>query len=183
MTIQWIRLPAPTGSRRSRLPPDPERPPYWNAHVATPAPPTALRKENTPYIVAPLDSPEIRMRKKMERAAQLAPNRLWEAPKTEELVNDTGDGAPHPCHHPRRRLLHYRALAHHEHRHDRKARQDQDHELRNGPRAARQRAGMAHRARLRPAHDGTSGVAGANCNEFPLLDAGFASTASLGRPP
>jgi hypothetical protein len=33
------------------------------------------------------------MRKKMERAAQLAPNRLWEAPKTEELVNDTGDGA------------------------------------------------------------------------------------------
>jgi hypothetical protein len=53
----------------------------------------ALRKENNPYIVAPLDSPEIRMRKKMERAAQLAPNRLWEAPKTEELVNDTGDGA------------------------------------------------------------------------------------------
>jgi hypothetical protein len=53
----------------------------------------ALRKENNPYIVAPLDSPEIRMRRKMERAAQLAPNRLWEAPKTEELVNDTGDGA------------------------------------------------------------------------------------------
>jgi hypothetical protein len=53
----------------------------------------ALRRENRPYIVAPLDSPEIRMRKKMERAAQLAPNRLWEAPKTEELVNDSGDGA------------------------------------------------------------------------------------------
>jgi hypothetical protein len=53
----------------------------------------ALRKENYPYIVAPLDSPDIRMRKKMERAAELAPNRLWEAPKTEELVNDTGDGA------------------------------------------------------------------------------------------
>jgi hypothetical protein len=53
----------------------------------------ALRKENNPYIVAPLDSPQIRMRNKMERAAQLAPNRLWEAPKTEELVNDTGDGA------------------------------------------------------------------------------------------
>ena len=53
----------------------------------------ALRKENNPYIVAPPDSPEIRMRKKMERAAQLAPNRLWEAPKTEELVNDSGDGA------------------------------------------------------------------------------------------
>jgi hypothetical protein len=53
----------------------------------------ALRKENYPYIVAPLDSPEIRMRKKMERAAELAPNRLWEAPKMEELVNDSGDGA------------------------------------------------------------------------------------------
>jgi hypothetical protein len=53
----------------------------------------ALRKENNPYIVAPLDSPQIRMRKKMEAAAAMAPNRLWEAPKIEELVNDTGDGA------------------------------------------------------------------------------------------
>jgi hypothetical protein len=53
----------------------------------------ALRKENNPYIAAPLDSPQIRMRKGMEQAAALAPNRIWEAPKVEELVNNTGDGA------------------------------------------------------------------------------------------
>jgi hypothetical protein len=53
----------------------------------------ALRKENNPYIAAPVDSPQIRMRRKMEEAAALAPNRAWEAPKVEELVNDTGDGA------------------------------------------------------------------------------------------
>jgi type IV secretory pathway VirB10-like protein len=52
-----------------------------------------LRKENNPYIAAPLDSPQIRMRRKMEEAAALAPNRLWEAPKIEELVNNSGDGA------------------------------------------------------------------------------------------
>jgi hypothetical protein len=53
----------------------------------------ALRKENRPYIVAPPDSPQIRMRKGIEHAAEMAPNRLWEAPKVEELVNNTGDGA------------------------------------------------------------------------------------------
>ena len=53
----------------------------------------ALRKENNPYIAAPLDSPQIRMRRGMEQAAAMAPNRLWEAPKVEELVNNTGDGA------------------------------------------------------------------------------------------
>ena len=53
----------------------------------------ALRKENRPYIGAPLDSPQIRMRRKMEEAAALAPGRIWEAPKVESLVNDTGDGA------------------------------------------------------------------------------------------
>lgn len=53
----------------------------------------ALRKENNPYIVAPLDSPQTRMRRKIEEAAALAPNRLWEAPKMEDLVNDSGDGA------------------------------------------------------------------------------------------
>lgn len=53
----------------------------------------ALRKENRPYIVAPLDSPEIRMRNGMEKAHALAPPKLWEAPKVEELVNQTGDGA------------------------------------------------------------------------------------------
>jgi hypothetical protein len=53
----------------------------------------ALRKENKPYIAAPLDSPQIRMRRGMEQAAAMAPNRIWEAPKVEELVNNTGDGA------------------------------------------------------------------------------------------
>lgn len=53
----------------------------------------ALRKESKPYILAPLDSPHIRMAKKFREAAALAPNRLWEAPKVVELVNDGGDGA------------------------------------------------------------------------------------------
>jgi hypothetical protein len=53
----------------------------------------ALRKENRPTITAPLDSPQIRLRKGLELANELAPNRLWEAPKVEELVNNTGDGA------------------------------------------------------------------------------------------
>lgn len=53
----------------------------------------ALRKENKPLIVAPPDSPELRMRRGMEQAHALAPPRLWEAPKVEELVNNTGDGA------------------------------------------------------------------------------------------
>jgi hypothetical protein len=52
----------------------------------------ALRKENNPYIVAPLDSPQIRMRRKMEEAAALAPKHFWEAPKIEEVINDSGDG-------------------------------------------------------------------------------------------
>jgi len=53
----------------------------------------ALRKENKPLIVAPPDSPQIRMRDGMEHARAMAPPRLWEAPKVEELVNNTGDGA------------------------------------------------------------------------------------------
>jgi hypothetical protein len=53
----------------------------------------ALRKENRPYIAAPPDSPQIRLRNGIEQAHEMAPNRLWEAPKVEELVNDTGDGA------------------------------------------------------------------------------------------
>ncbi len=78
--------------------------------VETPAPPSAaailenarrsagsieraLRKESKPTIVAPPDSPQIRMREGMEQARALAPPRLWEAPKVEELVNNTGDGA------------------------------------------------------------------------------------------
>jgi hypothetical protein len=46
----------------------------------------ALRKENNPYIVAPLDSPQIRLRKGIAAAAQMEPG-------MDELVNNTGDGA------------------------------------------------------------------------------------------
>ena len=53
----------------------------------------ALRKERQPTIVAPPDSAEIRMRQRMQEARELAPPRTWEAPKIEELVNQTGDGA------------------------------------------------------------------------------------------
>jgi hypothetical protein len=52
-----------------------------------------LRKENKPLIVLPPDSPQIRMREGMEHARAMAAPRLWEAPKVEELVNNTGDGA------------------------------------------------------------------------------------------
>ena len=53
----------------------------------------AIRKENKPLIVLPPDSPQIRMREGMEHARAMAAPRLWEAPKVEELVNNTGDGA------------------------------------------------------------------------------------------
>jgi hypothetical protein len=53
----------------------------------------ALRKENNPYIVAPLDSPQIRLRKGIQAAADMAPNAWYQAPKVAELVNNTGDGA------------------------------------------------------------------------------------------
>ncbi|NIA53942.1 hypothetical protein HAV22_09830 [Massilia sp. TW-1] len=46
----------------------------------------ALRKENNPYIVAPLDSPQIRLRKGIAAAAGMEPG-------MDELVNNTGDGA------------------------------------------------------------------------------------------
>ena len=46
----------------------------------------ALRKENYPYIVAPLDSPQIRLRNGIAAAAHMAPG-------MDELVNNTGDGA------------------------------------------------------------------------------------------
>jgi hypothetical protein len=52
-----------------------------------------LRKENKPLIVLPPDSPHLRMREGMEQARAMAAPRLWEAPKVEELVNNTGDGA------------------------------------------------------------------------------------------
>jgi len=44
-------------------------------------------------MVAPPDSPHIRMANKFNEAAALAPNKWWEAPKIVELVNDGGDGA------------------------------------------------------------------------------------------
>jgi len=46
----------------------------------------ALRKENNPYIVAPLDSPQIRLRKGIAAAGHMEPG-------MDELVNNTGDGA------------------------------------------------------------------------------------------
>ncbi|WP_288381237.1 hypothetical protein [uncultured Massilia sp.] len=52
-----------------------------------------LRKESRPLIVAPPDSPQIRLRQGLEHAHAMAPPRLWETPKIEELVNNTGDGA------------------------------------------------------------------------------------------
>ena len=53
----------------------------------------SLREEGKPLILAPRDSPQIRMAKKLREAAALAPNRWYEAPKIVELVNDGGDGA------------------------------------------------------------------------------------------
>lgn len=52
----------------------------------------AVRQQNQPYIVAPLDSPQIRMRSSMEKAHAMVPPALWKAPKVEELVNQSGDG-------------------------------------------------------------------------------------------
>ena len=53
----------------------------------------ALRKERQPLIVLPPDSPQIRLRRGIEHAREMAPPRLWEAPRVVELVNNTGDGA------------------------------------------------------------------------------------------
>lgn len=143
MTIQWIRLPAPTvpprrveeraqehalpvrprvparaGAMTLVLPSVPVAPavpaaaaprtaPADDLDTATPpAPPAqsagaalaerarraagavdrALRKENYPYIVAPLDSPQIRLRNGIAAAAHAEPG-------MDELVNSTGDGA------------------------------------------------------------------------------------------
>ena len=53
----------------------------------------ALRKERQPTIVLPPDSPQIRLRRGIAHSHDMAPPRLWEAPKVVELVNNTGDGA------------------------------------------------------------------------------------------
>jgi type IV secretory pathway VirB10-like protein len=52
-----------------------------------------LRRQSRPLIVAPPDSPQIRLREGIEHAHAMARPRLWETPKIEELVNNTGDGA------------------------------------------------------------------------------------------
>lgn len=52
-----------------------------------------VRKDSKPTIIAPRDSPQIRMANKFREAAALAPNKWYEAPKIVELVNDGGDGA------------------------------------------------------------------------------------------
>lgn len=53
----------------------------------------AVRKDSKATIVAPPDSPQIRMANKFRETAALAPNKWYEAPKIVELVNDGGDGA------------------------------------------------------------------------------------------
>ena len=53
----------------------------------------ALRKENNPYIVAPPDSPQLRLSKGIAAANAAVPNAWYQAPKVDELVNNTGDGA------------------------------------------------------------------------------------------
>jgi hypothetical protein len=95
---QMIAVPA------TKADPAPAAPP---APAPAPAPPStlqralrdagavdrALRKENNPYIVAPLDSPQLRMRRGLEAAHDAAPTKWYEAPRIDELVNNTGDGA------------------------------------------------------------------------------------------
>jgi hypothetical protein len=99
ITLPRVTVPAPPAAT-----PPPSDSPVASAPVATPAaPPTsatllerarrdigtidrALRKENNPYIVAPPDSPQIRLRKGIAAAARLGPGE-------DELVNNTGDGA------------------------------------------------------------------------------------------
>lgn len=96
-------------SSAAALPAPAEAPPFA-ASTELPSPPSAasilenarrsagaidraLRKDSNPTIVLPPDSPQIRMRQRMQQARDLAPPRLWEAPKVAELVNNTGDGA------------------------------------------------------------------------------------------
>ena len=107
----------------------------------------ALRKENNPVIVAPLDSPQIRLRRGIEAAADAVPNKFYEAPKTDVLVNDTGDGARRTrvkgafgtyCITERAPTTGVDMI---------KARQDPAHQL-PAARAAGDQAGLAHGARL-----------------------------------
>jgi hypothetical protein len=107
ITLPRVTVPAPPAMQ----PPAADTPAASTNAPATPAAPSAgatmlerarrdvgavdraLRKENNPYIVAPLDSPQIRLRKGIQAAADMAPNAWYQAPKVAELVNNTGDGA------------------------------------------------------------------------------------------
>ena len=106
-----ITLPRVTVPAAPAVAPSPNETPAAASASATPAAPSAgaamlerarrdvgaidraLRKENNPYITAPADSPQIRLRKGIQAAADMAPNAWYQAPKTAELVNNTGDGA------------------------------------------------------------------------------------------
>lgn len=98
-SMTWIRFVAPVARPAAALPA-----PVLSAEVpAAPSAATilenarrsvgaidrALRKENRRYIVAPPDSPALRLSADMERAHDMVAPKLWEAPKVDELVNQT----------------------------------------------------------------------------------------------
>jgi hypothetical protein len=111
ITLPRVTVPAaPAVTPPTVTPPAADRPAAASAPATPAAPPAgatmlerarrdvgaidrALRKENNPYIVAPPDSPQIRLRKGIQAAADMAPNAWYQAPKVAELVNNTGDGA------------------------------------------------------------------------------------------
>lgn len=108
-TLPAVQATTQTTEQRSVSTPAPDAPPA-RAELAEPAIPgtaaimdsarrsigdidRALRKERQPTIVLPPDSPQLRLRRGIEHAREMAPPRLWEAPRVVELVNNTGDGA------------------------------------------------------------------------------------------
>jgi hypothetical protein len=52
----------------------------------------AIRRERRGLISAPPDSPELRMQRKMAQAADLAPNKWYQAPKVTEILDPGGYG-------------------------------------------------------------------------------------------
>jgi hypothetical protein len=96
--------PAPAASDTTPLKDDAAQPAAPSEPVAPPATDTilqrakrdagaidrALRKENNPYIVAPLDSPQIRMRNKMQAAHDAVTPGVGEAPAIDELRDASG---------------------------------------------------------------------------------------------
>ncbi|QOY93759.1 hypothetical protein IM543_19800 [Massilia sp. UMI-21] len=86
--------PAPAAAPAAATPPRPSAADIVaNARRSAAGIDRALRKQGKPLIVVPPDSPQLRMRAGMEQAHAMAPPGLFEAPKVEELVNNTGDGA------------------------------------------------------------------------------------------